>query len=149
MINIEADFNFDELEKDMEDKLQVWFNELAEKLMETGKASIDYAINKVTSGGYGKIFENITYNLRSSMGCGLVVNGQVTETYFPFGANDEGEAHGRALLEKIALEVTGDIELIVVAGSFYAYYVESKGFDVLRMSNATFEKEFLQLLNSK
>ncbi len=148
MINIEADFDFNELNSIIDGEVNNWLDELAEELMATGKTSIDKAINKVTSGGYGMIFGNITYNLRSSMGCGLVVDQVVRETYFPFGKGDEGQAHGLELLNKIALEVTGDIELIVVAGEFYARYVESKGFDVLRMSEATLGADFIKLLNS-
>lgn len=148
MFSIEAQFSTQDLEKMITDDMQKWFDEMAVDLMKVGKASVDKAIYKVSSGGYGKIFGNITFNLRSSMGCGIIVNNKVVDTYFPFGKGDEGRAHGLELLNRLASQVVDDIELIVVAGEFYAGFVQAKGFDVLAMSEATFNSEFLKFMNS-
>lgn len=148
MFSIEAEFNDSDLEAMIQEDLQAWFDEITEVLMQTGKQQVDTAITKVTSGGYGKIFGNITYNLRSSMGCGLAIDGEVVEDYFPFGEGDEGQAHGKDLLNKIAAENNFEISLIVVAGEYYSEFVQAKGFDVDKMSLKTFEDNFFKMLNN-
>lgn len=145
MISIEAQFSIEALEKDMTDKLQVWFNSLAKKLMDTGKEMTDRAVAKVKTGVKpGTSFGNITFDLRSSMGCGLVINNTVKETYFPFGKTSEGKAHGLLLISSIAAKIQEDIALVMVAGEKYATWVEGTGHDVITMSFGNFETEFLK-----
>lgn len=52
---------------------------------------------------HGKAFGNITWNLRSSMGCGLVFQNELVESYFPMGTGDEGRGKGLDLLNELAL----------------------------------------------
>lgn len=148
MISITANFSLEQLEADMNADLQVWFDEMAATLWEVGKESIDRQIDKVKpdTDAYGKGFGNITFNLRSSMGCGLVRDGKVVDTYFPFGKGDVGQTHGLSLLNEIAGTIADDIALIVVAGEQYGVFVEAKGFDVIKMSYAKFEDEFFSKL---
>ena len=65
---------------------------------------------------YGKAFGNITWNLRSSMGCGLVFQNELVESYFPMGTGDEGRGKGLDLLNELAAETEEEICVIVVAG---------------------------------
>lgn len=149
MITIKADFSLADLEADMNADLEKWFDEISATLLQVGKESIDRQIAKVKpdTDAYGKGFGNITYNLRSSMGCGLVRNGKVIETYFPFGKGDVGQTHGLALLDEIAGTISEGIALIVVAGEQYGVFVEMKGFDVIAMSYARFANEFFNKLD--
>lgn len=147
MIGITADFSDDDLEKVIQEDLEAWFMNLSRSMMDTGKLLIDKAISKVSYDSYGKVFGNITFNLRSSMGCGLVLHGKVIETYFPFGKNDEGKRHGLQLLKKVASETEEDFFLVVVAGEVYSNYVQDNGYDVDNMSLALFGDEFLRKIS--
>ena len=141
MISIEADFSFSDLEKDMQSELDKWFDALAQKLMATGRNITDQAIAKVKTNMPGGSFGNITYNLRSSIGCGLVVFGEIKEDYFPFGKGDVGQQHGRELMAKVATGISkDDIGLIFVAGEKYGVFVQQKGYDVTDMSWISYEK---------
>lgn len=144
MITITADFSLADLEKDMNSTIESWFDEVAATFWEVGKESIDRQLLKIKpdTDAYGKGFGNITFNLRSSMGCGLVRDGKVVDTYFPFGKGDVGQTHGLSLLNEIAGTIDDNIALIVVAGEKYGVFVEAKGFDVIKMSYAKFEDEF-------
>lgn len=149
MIKIVPLFTENQLKKDMEDKLQVWFNSLAKNLMDSGKEMVNRAISKARTGpGTGGGFGNITYDLRSSMGVGLVIGKIVKETYFPFKATNSGKADGLALLNKVALEVNEEIALVMVAGEHYSVFVESKGYDVISLSFGTFDDYFKGLIKN-
>ena len=148
MISIEAGFNLNELEKMIEDDLQEWFKSIASELFETAKKQVDKAIAKAkpTEDTFGKAFGNITFNLRSSIGCGSVINGVLQETYFPYGKGDEGQANGLELLKSLVEEANEEICVIVVAGEKYGIFVQSKGFDVLEMARGTFDDELKNVL---
>lgn len=147
MIGITADFSDDDLERAIQEDLEGWFVNLSKSLMETGKNLVDKAIYRTSQGAYKKVFGNITYNLRSSMGCGLVLNNKLVDSYFPFGKNDIGKKHGMQLLETIASDTTEDFVLVVVAGEYYSKYVQEKGYDVDDMSFALFSNEFLSKIS--
>ena len=46
-------------------------------------------------------------------------------------ANGKGVLEGQALAEELAKRFSNGYALIVVAGMHYAYYVETRGYDVL------------------
>jgi len=147
MFSIEADFNDSDLEAMIQEDLQAWFDEITEVLMEAGKDCIDRQIAKQRADvpGDGGGFGNITYDLRSSMGCAMIVNGKITETYFPFTKTSEGKQQGMSLLETVAGEIDEEIALALVAGEFYSVFVESKGYDVLTMGKNKLEIELDKL----
>ena len=97
---------------------------------------------------HGKAFGNITWNLRSSIGCGLVFQNALVESYFPMGTGDEGRGKGIDLLNECAAESEEEICVIVVSGENYAEFVQKKGFDVTKMAENSFEYEFMALVNS-
>lgn len=143
MLTIEALFNPKDLEKEMNDGLQVWFNELAAEMMKIGRSITDQAIAKVKGQPFtGMGFGNITYNLRSSIGCGLFMGNSIKEDYFPFGKGDVGQQHGRELMRKVAAEIPSEqIGLIFVVGEKYGVFVQEKGYDVTDMSWEHFRTE--------
>jgi len=77
-----------------------------------------------------KTYADRTGRLSASIGYGVVVRGSLTKVG-GFGGG-EGEEEGRETLRRAASEVNSeDPTLVVVAGMYYAVYVERKGFAVL------------------
>ncbi|WP_443945601.1 hypothetical protein ACJVDH_00385 [Pedobacter sp. AW1-32] len=149
MITITADFDFKDLDTIINSDVQHWLDDLGTSLFEAGKKIIDVQIAKPKGPPFsGEGFGNITYNLRSSMGVGLVVKKVVKQDYFPFGKGDVGQTHGRELLKTVASETTEEICLVVVAGEYYGVFVQSKGYDVIKMAEGTLPPEFLKELQN-
>ena len=86
-------------------------------------------------GTYG----DVTGNLRNSIGYVLMRNGDIISQNFEervaskvvSAANGKGILEGQALAAELAKQVGKGYALIVVAGMHYAYYVETRGYDVL------------------
>lgn len=84
-------------------------------------------------------YNDITGNLRNSIGYVLVRNGDIICKNFEervaskvvSAANGSGVLQGQALAEELAKRFTKGYALIVVAGMHYAHYVESLNKDVL------------------
>ncbi len=84
-------------------------------------------------------YNDITGNLRNSIGYVLVKNGDIICKNFEErvaskvidAANGKGILQGQALAEELAKRFTKGYALIVVAGMHYAHYVESLNKDVL------------------
>lgn len=84
-------------------------------------------------------YNDITGNLRNSVGYVLVHNGDIICKNFEErvaskvvdAANGKGILQGQALAEELAKRFTKGYALIVVAGMHYAHYVESLNKDVL------------------
>ena len=84
-------------------------------------------------------YNDITGNLRNSVGYVLVRNGDIICKNFEErvaskvvdAANSKGILQGQALAEELAKRFTKGYALIVVAGMHYAHYVESLNKDVL------------------
>lgn len=84
-------------------------------------------------------YNDITGNLRNSIGYVLVKNGDIICKNFEDrvaskvidAANGKGILQGQALAEELAQRFTKGYALIVVAGMHYAHYVESLNKDVL------------------
>jgi hypothetical protein len=150
MIKIEADFNMDDIDNYMNEEAQAWYNELAKTLMKTGKLLVDKAQKKMKPDQdlNGKAYGNLTWNLRSSIGCGLIFQNELVESYFPMGKGDSGRKKGIAMLKRLATESQEDVSVIVVAGEEYSEFVQAKGFDVTKMAKNSFESEFMKIVNS-
>ncbi len=84
-------------------------------------------------------YNDITGNLRNSIGYVLVKNGSIISKNFEAkveskilsGANGKGVLEGEALAAELASRVEKGYALIVVAGMHYAHYVETLNKDVL------------------
>lgn len=84
-------------------------------------------------------YNDITGNLRNSVGYVLVRNGDIICKNFEErvaskvvdAANGKGILQGQVLAEELAKRFTKGYALIVVAGMHYAHYVESLNKDVL------------------
>ena len=84
-------------------------------------------------------YNDITGNLRNSIGYVLVKNGSIISKNFEqrveskvvSSANGKGILEGEALAVELASRVNKGYSLIVVAGMHYAHYVETLNKDVL------------------
>jgi hypothetical protein len=76
------------------------------------------------------IYKDQSTNLTSSVGCAVVVNGEIMqisgfEAVKPTG--EQGAQEGRSYVQSLASQFPQGITLIVVAGMNYAAYVERRG----------------------
>ena len=147
-LTVEANFNMKDIEDYINEKFNNWVDDIADTMFAAGKVIVDRARTQTKEeGGFG----NITYNLRSSIGCVVVSNHQIQDKhiYFPkIGKGDEGHKQGIAYAREIALLLDdGDTMLIFVAGMEYASILEDNGIDVVSGSWEKFDAAFRKLLN--
>lgn len=147
MLKITADFNLNDLNRDLDKFIEDAQKKFVEVLKKVGKQAIDRSREKTKlQGGFG----NITWNLRGSIGYVIVKDHQIIDKYFPpLPDGDFGTIEGIKYAKEIALLLDdGDIMLIVVAGMEYAFFVETKGYDVISGSSAHMESELRTELNT-
>lgn len=130
---IRAQFDRASLKKIFEQARVQMDSLIIQRMLRVGKDLVD---NARETGDY----ENQTHNLRSSIGCLALRNGQIVESYWP-GDKDEGVETGTAYANEIAGEYPVGFVLIVVAGMKYAGWVEAYGYDVLTMAALRAEEE--------
>lgn len=112
----------DELEKRIED---AYFD----KLIEIGRDAVKFAQN--SRGGNGlKQYQNHTWNLRNAPGFCIVRNGKVVHLEV---GDDGGHPEAKKNTENLLIYSEHPQDGLYLAdGMFYASFVESKGYDVLR-----------------
>ncbi len=148
-------YDFSDISKAMDE----FYNEIIAYLVELGESAYKTAVD---SGKY----QNITGNLRSSIGYVITMNGKIVkeggftkiqgrginyqkvdfttknEKVVSFwakgksGDGSEGSKQGLEYARSLALQLTKGFTLIVVAGMDYASYVNSKGLDVIDTAEA-------------
>ena len=94
-------------------------------------------------------YQDQTGNLRSSIGWGVVQDGQLVRQggFTRFLQGSEGAQRGRDRLRELASQQGRGIALIIVAGESYAIYVEAMGFDVITFSELKCYALAKQLIN--
>lgn len=112
----------DEIQEQIED---VYFN----KLIEIGRDAMKFAQN--SRGGNGlKQYKNHTWNLRNAPGFCVVRNGKIVHLEV---GDDGGHPEARKNTENLLIYSEHPQDGLYLAdGMFYASFVESKGYDVLR-----------------
>lgn len=112
----------DELEEQIED---AYFN----KLIEIGRDAVRFAQN--SRGGNGlKQYQNHTWNLRNAPGFCIVRGGKVVHVEV---GDDGGHPEAKKNTENLLIYSEHPQDGLYLAdGMFYASFVESKGYDVLR-----------------
>ncbi|RZJ91070.1 MAG: hypothetical protein EOO20_06240 [Chryseobacterium sp.] len=148
MFSLEPAFNFQQFDRELEENFNGLVAEIAQALFETGVKLVDLARMKTKSdGGFG----NVTFDLRASIGCVLVLNSQISEDhiYFPqIAESSDGHTTGLNFAREVAFLVDeGEPVLVFSAGQEYAFILESKGIDVITGSSLHFESEFKRLIN--
>lgn len=147
MIKITADFDLSALDKLIDQKVDTWLDSIMEKYRKAGKQFTERARSRTKAAHHS--FGNITWNLRSSIGYLLVYNGVVKESYFPtLQGAPEGSGKGDEYAREIASYVNDGqgVLLVCVAGMEYAYFVQSKGYDVIKGSSVYFDQELTSML---
>lgn len=86
----------------------------------------DFIDNARTNGNY----TDRTGNLRSSVGYGIILHGDIDKRRFNTGTA-EGHARAQETIDQLAAENPTGLVLVGVAGMEYAAAVESKGYDVI------------------
>ena len=128
---IKADFDLQSIKSYLEKQGKQRLRQYAiDKLIEAGD-------RYVTDAWANADFLNHTFDLRSSIGFMVLENGKVIHKKFKTQGNSQNgvrEGQQVALVEGIKAS-RDDLVLIVVAGMFYAIYVESHGRDVLTGSS--------------
>lgn len=131
MFKLEPQYQIADIEAAVMADVEEWFQSLVSTLREKGKKAVDAARAKTkVEGG----FNNLTWNLRASIGMCLVYKGKIIETYFPpIGNGPHGAKIGPEMAEKIAVysRDKDGILLVVVAAEEYAVWVQTEAMDVL------------------
>lgn len=138
MIGIEANFDMAGLHRHMELEVQKHVTKVVEFLTAKGIEYTTKARRKVFA---TNPYNNITFNLVSSVGFAISRDGLIVVNHFPLEATGtKGKAKGEALAERVAREEGGkdQIVLILVAGEDYATFVQAKGRDVVNGSSDAF-----------
>lgn len=145
MISVEANFNMKSIHDYMERQAEQRINEVVDFMRAKGVEYTTMARNKTLATNK---YNNITFNLVSSVGFAITRNGAVVESYFPLlETGTEGKAKGEALSARVASELggTNNIVLVLVAGEDYASYVQNNGKDVISASSTEFESYLLRI----
>lgn len=132
-LKIEADFNLNDINSYIDDVVNGYIKYVEQVYIKAGQAMVEDARSRVKGTGSGS-FGNITWNLRSSIGCVVYNGSQKVYSYFPvLSTGQEGSKVGEAYADEIAMMLTenNELTLVVVAGMEYAAAVESKGYNVI------------------
>lgn len=112
-----------EIEATLRKRLADELNAMVYRLYEIGLS----AVNTIRQ---NHAYQDQTGNLTSSVGCAVVVDGEIMqisgfEAIKPTG--EQGAREGRSYVQSLASQFPTGITLIVVAGMNYAAYVERRG----------------------
>lgn len=115
------------MSQDIEDALR---KKLADELDAIVDSLYEIGLSAVNTIRQNHAYKDQTGNLTSSVGCAVVVNGDIMqisgfEAIKPTGA--QGSQDGKAYIQSLASQFPTGITLIVVAGMNYAAYVERRG----------------------
>lgn len=99
-------------------------------------------------------YKDRTGNLRNSIGYVILRNGDIIQKNFESriaskvvdAANAKGALEGEAMANELAKKFTKGYALLVVAGMHYAYYVETRGYDVLDSAERNARQRVPQLM---
>lgn len=122
-MGIRANFDFNEIDRYIEDKTKILDTLILRNLNYLGMQCVLIAKTLDT-------YQDQTANLRNSIGYVVVKNGTIIESVFEGKAkgnavsDKSGEEVGKTYAQEIALKFPTGYALIVVAGMNYASYVE-------------------------
>ena len=146
-MGIKAKYNKKDLFAEFQNSYDGSVKFLTKTIFDLGKKAVDIAF---TDGNY----INRTGVLRSSIGCGISFGGLIIGTYGFYPVPEEGTkgiSLGKTLLEdKLKSNVKRDeIKLVIVAGAYYASFVEDTSNYVVLDSGLKFIQDNLDLLLSE
>ena len=132
-VSIKADFKIEQLQEYVNVQMAAYIARVVDVYSKAGISMVEDARGRTKDlGAYGGgSFGNITWNLRSSIGCSVFVDGELKYEYFPvLNTGNEGAQKGKDYARELSFGLDG-IVLVVVAGEEYARSVESKGYNVI------------------
>ena len=124
-MGFKAAFTMNDVKAHMDKAKQGFEESLLDEFRRTGEQFIADARSIRT-------YQDQTGNLRGSIGYTIFKDGQLVESSFPGG---DITGSGSALANEVARSYPKGVLLVVVAGMFYAQYVEAKSYDVLTGSS--------------
>lgn len=146
-MTLKAGFNLDQIKSFVNTRLANFNSAILQTYQFAGEEFVRNARIKTAADGG---FNDITGNLRSSIGYIILQNGKQIYQNFeeaPIGTDREtGKAQGLIYAIELASTYSKGIVLICVAGMDYAAAVESKGKDVITGSSLETETRLKQLL---
>jgi hypothetical protein len=145
-MGFKAAFTMNDVKAHMNKAKQGFEDSLLDEFRRTGEQFIADARSIRT-------YQDQTGNLRGSIGYCLFKDGQLVESSFPGG---DITGSGSTLANEVSRSYPKGVLLVVVAGMFYAQYVEAKSYDVLTGSSYAAEanikarvKKLFDMLNRK
>lgn len=142
MLKIKANYSEAALKKEIEAAIEAWLDYVVNVYKNGGQAMVDDARAR-TKDASKSSFGNITWELRSSIGCVVYRGSNKVFGYFPILKTGAiGAKEGEKYADEIALQYINatDIVLVVVAGKDYAAAVQSKGYNVIEATANGAEK---------
>lgn len=143
-MGMRPNFSKVELEADMRRRIDRIEDAILTTLKYAGEKAVVYARNLET-------YQDQTGNLRSSIGYVIFKNGTdvFSSGFDKVKHGIEGANKGQELARKVASEIDASgYVLVVVAGMDYAFYVETKGYDVISGSELKIQSTLKRLLNN-
>ncbi len=130
MGNIKARFNIDALFNKIDKKLRPVIPQVVAEAMAKTCLEVTAMAKELNT------YKDQTNNLRSSIGYVIYDHGEKVAEYFEKsglgkGSGAAGIARGKAVANEAAKTYPKETVGVLVAGEYYALFVESKGYDVL------------------
>lgn len=157
ILTIKSKFNMRSIKALVEARVAAYINRVIDVYKAAGVAMVEDARGRTKDlGSYdGGSFGNITWNLRSSIGCSVFRFGTSVFDYFPtLQSGAHGSKTGKEFADEIYQTGLGDIYdrdsivLIVVAGEHYARAVEARGYNVIDATANIAEEILLGFIQS-
>lgn len=148
-LKIKGNFTEAQITKVFANATRIYIDRVVKVYSKAGTAMVEDARSRTKDLGAhnGGSFGNITWDLRSSIGCAVFVDGVKKFDYFPIlNTGNDGAQRGRDYAEELSTGLSG-IVLIVVAGMEYARSVESKGYNVIDATAGIAEGILEQYIN--
>lgn len=120
---MKAQFTKQEIKETMDKFVEQKDKEIIAELYYLG---VEFVNSCKTSGSY----KDRTGNLRSSIGCAVMKDGEIIKSIHE-GSSCEGVSQGKDFSEELRSQFPKGYFLIVFAGMHYALYVENRGYSVL------------------
>ena len=143
-VKITADFTTASITKMFDQQTRLYLDSIVKLYSDAGKAMVKDARDRTKDlGAYdGGSFGNITWELRSSIGCAVYEDGVKKFAYFPaLSTGGQGSIEGEDYADELSQGVDG-IMLIVVVGKDYAAKVENRGYNVITSTGLIAEDIF-------
>jgi hypothetical protein len=125
-----------------------------DKISKITKEALEAACLQVVEDAKGiSTYKDQTGNLRSSIGYVIMQDGKEIVNNFevmpgPVGSGTEGANIGLQIAGEAARSFPASLVAVVVAGMYYAVYVEAKGLDVLTGSSSELGETFREYLEA-